>query len=276
MTGPAVILQQPGWREVVGMGIVARTWMSDEQVLQRRSTKRLDRWKVGQETTRHLWLDPLFAGALSDIIAEDDDTFWVLMPRIQGKSIKPTPGEQWVRSWEIAKRMIPDVSLAMKTLADLPLPSRSSSPLSPILRAFSAPAEEIIKKSEKIFSNSKWIKRLPSEPDSELVCSHGDPASKNVVLGDRAVLIDWETVFPLPRSADPVHFTAYCLKHASPRVWQDVINTCGNLGMREASGLSEREWQSAALWGALRDFSAFPDRKEDHLRWSEGFALLLG
>ena len=225
-------------QEIAGSSI---TWMHNDWVVQQRPVERYHRMQCLYNFS--VQLDGMFPGfkyhgPLVRII--DGQTmaanerflranhFWMAQPRIQGSllfglDINP---EQLLVNLELA---LPHIAAELDLLAGHQFDAFA------LYRTM--PTSGLVQQNLKFSIISQLVDTNPclveiaqsipyQEPQSQLVLSHGDPTLKNVVANNQGVhLIDWESMWLLPRHRDFVHMVAFLAKYMDTKYWDRLQET---------------------------------------------------
>jgi hypothetical protein len=102
-----------------------------------------------------------------------------------------------------------------------------------------------------------------AEPESEPALSHGDPTLKNLVETDSSIeLIDWESVWILPRHRDFTHQVAFLCKYLPGEYWQEAMDIVWDSAKDQLPDWHQNIWQQACIWQLLREVIFFPPAGE--------------
>jgi len=268
-------LPESGWSKVdENIACSSHTWMHDNWVLQQKPRMRYRRMRSLYQAS--LRMDGHLKGfryhgpmvKLCDGQAEaaleqrlNCDTFWIAQPRLQG--------EVMFNLQDSPDRLLRRLALATpKIAADLDWLSRQQLDMFELYKT--PPTNGIVQQNSSfellmcMVDTDPRIKRISSmlkhgEPTSPRVISHGDPTLKNTIqTQDSVELVDWESVWLLPRHRDFTHQVAFLCKYLPEYYWQQAMDIVWNSAQQYLPGWDARTWQIACVWQLLREVVFFP------------------
>jgi hypothetical protein len=276
-----------------GTGFSASTWMNSRHVIQSRpmdryeltyaALKLLDEAPPGSLLARVKHHPKLVSDKGKQIQpGRNYQRFWVMCDRVQGTAWNPITDDLPASiTLALVGETLPAVVRQLKELAAM-RPTQLITEAAPneLLRwqiADSAWVAERYRQCMTPHLTEREIDTILSleEPASgPLVVAHGDPLLKNTIVGRRtSVLIDWESVFMLPRWRDPAHIASYLIGLMGEEHYDKIIRSVFKL-TRVLHDLSYDEWVSAVVWHVIRDTACYGNtsffKPGLAVRWSRG------
>ncbi len=273
-------LPASGWERLPdSFGHESRTWLSAGLVLQWRpdaQRQRLDLIAGLHEFSARPGLE-----GLALLCGPEDDPgggFWTVQRRLPGRAV-PGGDLEPEEALGTSRRVLGAVSAGLDELAAAGWPGAIfQMEHTRATMAWSAEWDWAMAAARALAPDAQAIwEAMPSrEPASALAFSHGDPILKNTVAGpDGAWLIDFESVCVLPRHRDFAHVASYLMKCLPAELWPQAAEDVAGHALARLPGWSWRDWQDAALCGAVRELVAFPPAARGLPACLEGLGVLL-
>jgi len=284
-------LPEQDWLEVDGnIAGSSRTWLHQDWVLQQRPRQRYKRMKCLQGFS---WqLDGLFAGfryhgPIAKIVDDEvvaaqgkflqAEYLWMAQPRLDGHTLFDHSLSPETVLFNL-ERAVPVIAKDLDVLAQQKLDFFD------LYR--SLPTNGLVQQNLKmtilnqLVDTDSRIKELAQqiswpEPQSRLVISHGDPTLKNIVEHNNGFdLVDWESMWLLPRHRDFTHMVAFLAKTIDCRYWDRISQIVWSSAQEFLPDWDQQTWQRAVLWQMLREVIYFPPRDDQQAsNYLDGLAI---
>jgi len=284
-------LPREGWSSPVNTGIVARTLVSEDWVLQSRPIQLLGRMVLLYDIANQAQMPGLkFSGDL--LVEQKDGTIcpardteggccvWSLQPKLHEVERLYYPGIDSVQLLQNSQKVLQPVLQQLEVFAEridaCDLICLNNTPGVTIQHSGTNVLKQLSGRKCPLSINP--VDKLPDyEPQSNVVSSHGDPILKNTLMAEEGIfLIDWEAVSHLPRHMDFAHFTTFVCKYTDPVFWHHVLQAHWEQMAVYLPDWSYEEWQLAVAWYMVRELSVFPPQNaKRHLGCWEGLDRLI-
>ena len=283
-----------GWSLVDGqIACSSLTWTHQDWILQRRTRSRYRRMQTIYQASLGLdgvlpgfrYHGPLVKFEDNQPVATNErwlgaEFFWIAQPRLEGQvmfGLEHSPAQILDNLRLAAPKVAQDLAWLAEQKLDLDelcktLPSHGLVQQNTSMQVLKQSMVIVDQQLRSIAENMGY-----AEPGSQAMLSHGDPTLKNLVrTPDGPQLIDWESVWLLPRHRDFTHQVAFLCKYLPGEYWQEAMRIVWNSAKEQLPGWNWQQWQQACVWQILREAIFFPPSPETRQGFMQALSQAAG